>query len=261
MSRADNIVSLLSRRFNPSAVNLVVKEYTALKSFYHTEKWDKVIIHSAIMCEAVVGLIAENILKISIDYNKIDFNDIYKRLISTKKASPEDEILLLAVPQVAKSIYTIRNKKRVAHLKLIDPDYIDASYCSVAADWILSQLLTVAVGQVDEKAVTKLIRSLVEREVPLIEEFEDGTVKVLTSLSLADAILLVLYKRYPERITSHELVNTLRLEEKEKENISKVLYALDKRRGLIHRNKEGGATLTKKGIKYVEESILNKNKL
>jgi hypothetical protein len=256
MGRKEEIIAILSKRFPSSAVELVVKEYISLKQYYHTQKWSEVIIHSAIMCEAVMGLIAESILKISVDYNKINFNDLYQQLVKASKNTPVDEILLLAVPNVAKSIYTIRNKKHVAHLKLIDPNYVDAYYCSVAADWILSQLLSVAGEQQEEKKVTTIIQSILEREVPLIEEFEDGSVAILGSINLADAILLLLYKKYPERLTSSELANVLRLK-KQTRKIAKILYYLDREKGLVHRDKKGGVILTKKGLRYVEESILN----
>ena len=135
----------------------------------------------------------------------------------------------------------------------MDPDFIDSVYCVTACDWMLSELAFLLL-KADEREVYELINSVLKKKIPLIEEFEDGTIVFLKEgLSWADEILLALYHYYPQRLKRQELEKILKTS-------SSIIYTYlqrleDKR--LIHRTDEG-SKLTQLGIKYVEENLLIK---
>ncbi len=253
----NKLIEQLSRRFDLEGVSLALKEYRLSKAAFKAQKWEDVVKHSAIFSEAIIGLLVKSELRIGIDYNAIRFNDMFLELLKAKVGGPTSEILLKVIPQVAKSIYMLRNKKRVVHLKLIDPTYLDAHYCITAIDWIIAQLLTTSTDEANEQEAWSLIQKITEEELPFMEIFEDGTVMIYPDdLSLKDRVLLVLYLKYPNRIPTNELLNTI-IHEGKKESIRATLSRLWKEK-LIHRN-EQGVILTKKGIRYVEEKILRRN--
>jgi hypothetical protein len=159
---------------------------------------------------------------------------------------------MLAIPRVTRTIYDIRSKKRVVHIKSINPNLLDSQYCVSACDWILAQFVMLYL-KADAQDFSSIIHSLIERQIPFVEQFEDGSITILKELSFKDQFMLGLYKlgvRTPKKElarilkTYGQLINTtLRNLEKEK---------------LAHAN-EAGVVLTKKGIRVVEDTILNSN--
>ncbi len=141
-------------------------------------------------------------------------------------------------------------------MKLLDPSYIDAYYCLSAVDWIISQLLIIGIGSIDEVKIGELILSILEKKLPFVEKFDDGTLIFLADLPLKDKILLALYMKHPNRVSNKELCDMLKNEGKKK-SILAILSHLHRKEKLIHRN-EAGAVLTRKGIDYVEKEILSK---
>jgi len=132
--------------------------------------------------------------KIKIDLNSIHFDSLFNEITARKKVNAVEEILMLAIPRVALSVYCIRNKKRVAHVKSINPDMIDSQYCLSACDWILSQIIMLYVTSNPEET-SVLIHSLIEKQIPFIEQFEDGSLMVLDEkLTFKQQLMIVLYK-------------------------------------------------------------------
>jgi DNA-binding transcriptional ArsR family regulator len=135
----------------------------------------------------------------------------------------------------------------------VDPDFIDSVYCVTACDWMLSELAFLLL-KVDEREVYGLINSVLNKKIPLVEEFEDGTIVVMKKdLTRADEILLALYHRYPQRISNSELEKILKLPPK---TVYIYLQRLEGEK-MIHRTEDGNK-LTRLGIKYVEENLLTK---
>ena len=261
MTSVNEIHRLLSTKYGEDRIDKLLISYLSAKEAYLLRKWDYVIMKSAIFSETIVGILAERELGINVDFNSINFNQLFMELMNSPKPDSRSEILLYAIPQVAKSIYAIRNKKSVAHLKEIDPNMIDAIYCIAAADWILSQLLIIGIEDRDyeEEDVVNFITRIGLTKFPLIDKFEDGTVYFPTTknLKLKDMILILLYLHYPDRLKVDELAYSLR-NYADRTKISKEIYRLHKTQKLIHKDEEKRVTLTLKGLSYVEESLLPK---
>ncbi len=186
------------------------------------------------------------------DIDNIYFNKLLDEIVKYPKPSAEDVILTLAIPRVAESIYTIRSKKVVAHVKTIDPSFIDSSYCGSACDWMLSELAMLFYTS-NPKEASELINSLLEKRIPLIEEFENGGIVILKKdLLVKDEFLIYLYYTYPNRITNGDLINAVRYHNPT--YAEKILIKLEGEK-LIHRNINGNKP-TKLGLKYVEDKIL-----
>jgi DNA-binding PadR family transcriptional regulator len=229
----------------------LIEEYRDVKKAHFFNKYEEVIKYAGKFSETILALIENKVSGKSINLDKVEFDELYKKIVKYPKSSAKEEVLTLAIPRVARSVYTLRSKKDVVHVKTVDPDFIDSVYCLTACDWMLSEIALLFL-KVDEREVYELINSVLKKKIPLVEEFEDGTIVILKKdLSRSDEILLTLYYHYPRRLPNSDLDKILKLPSK---SIYVYLQRLEDER-LIHRTEEG-SKLTQLGIKYVEENLL-----
>lgn len=245
------IIGNLSRTIDEKLLNELLKEYEWAKRFHFLEDSEKSILHASKFSEVTLTVVKNIVDNLVIDINNIPFNRLYNEFIRRTKITAEDEILMLAIPRIARSVYDIRNKKRVAHVKAIDPDLLDSQYCVSACDWILSQFVMLYLKSAP-KEVSSIIHSLIEKQVPFIEQFEDNTLVILKEgLTFKEEFLVALYKlgrRIPKKELTHILKTYNQLINSTLKNVSK--------EKLVHVN-DNGVILTKKGIQFVENNLLS----
>lgn len=247
----DAISRQLSSKINHSIVVELLKEYKEVKRAWFLNDPEKTILHSGRFSEMVMAALKNIFNGIVIDLNSINFDSLYNEMKNIPKSTAEEELLYLAIPRVARSIYTIRNKKRVAHVKTFDPNTLDGFYVLNACDWILSSFLLLYHTS-DVKEVGRIIMSIVEKKIPFIQEFEDGGIVVLKpQLNFKWQLLLVLY-HHNRRVSNPELKNAIK--PKYTQLLTTSLADLEKEK-LIHRNKEG-SIITKLGIQKVETDFI-----
>jgi hypothetical protein len=232
----------------------LIKEYVEIKRSYYLGKYEEVIKHGGKFSELILALIESKLSREIVNLDKIGFNELYNRIKSYPKTTAKEEILTLAIPRVARSVYTLRSKKDVVHVKTVDPDSIDAYYCVAACDWMLSEIALLLL-ELNEEEVYNILKSALEKKIPIIEKFENGTAMILRKdFSISDQILLFLYNEYPERLPIKYLKNNVKTR-----NVYTYLNSLEREK-LIHRSKDG-VKLTQLGIKYVEEKLLKRSDL
>lgn len=214
--------------------------------------WPNCLVHCGKFAELTLAFIKVMYDNMQIDINRIHFDTLYQELTTKPKPNAEDEILLLAVPHAAKTIYTIRNKKKVAHIKAIDPDFLDGTVSSEICDWILSQFVLLKCSSNPTEA-SEFIHSLIDRRIPLIEEFEDGSLLILNDkVTFRDELLLALNK-VNKRVTKDEIKKLIKVEYQQKLNTT--INDLEEKR-FVHVN-DNGVMITRLGIQEAEKAILN----
>lgn len=246
------ILQLSKLGINKNLISAWLTEYKKLKNEFLKRQWQNCISNCGLFSEYTVAILKELYDKSPININQIHFDSFYQDCITKPKPNPEDEILLLAVPNAAKTIYTIRNKKKGAHAKAIDPDYVDSLIVTSLSDYILSQFVLLKC-QGTQNEIRELIQNIIDKKVPLVEEFEDGTIIIHTKLGNPDQILLALYVK-GRRLNKDELIETLQIGYSQLADSS--LKSLKKRK-LIHENNEG-YVITQAGEERVEK-IIQKN--
>jgi hypothetical protein len=246
---------LAMQGIDETIVDKLIEEYRIVKRENLLDDHEKVILHSAKVSDLILALVKNKVTGKVEDINNLEFNRLFEEIRKYPKITAEDVILTLAIPRVAESVYTIRSKKDVAHVKTIDPSFIDSSYCISACDWMFSELALLFLKASPNEA-QELINSVLKKKVPTIEEFEDGSIVILKKdLSLKEEFLLALYHNYPKRITNEDLMKILRYSNPT--YAEKVLTGLEGER-FVHRNNEGNK-LTKNAIKHVEGEILTRS--
>jgi hypothetical protein len=243
---------LVSKGIDKSIVDKLIEEYGIVKQEHLVGDDEKVVLHAAKFSDMAMALIKNKETGLLVDINDIHFDDLYKEIVNYPKATPEQVILTLAIPRVAVSIQTLRNKKNVAHIKMIDPCFLDSYYCVSSCDWILSELAMLLYTS-DPNEAKELIDSFIKKKVPLVEEFEEQSIVILKKdISLFDKILLTMYHFYPQRLSNAFLNKQLK-----STNLYGTLQRLDDEK-LIHRNNEG-SKLTQLGIEYVEGKLVKQS--
>jgi hypothetical protein len=159
------------------------------------------------------------------------------------------EGIRLCAARIARAVYTLRNKRNVAHkADAIDPNLMDLAFAHSASSWIMSELVR-STGSISMDEAGRLI-ALVQAPVGTLVEEIDGTRIVLPDLPIKAELLLLLHGRYPERSSKAELMGSL-----SRRNAGSVDNAL---RALIHAKKvhgdlKNGYVLTQRGYSAAVE--------
>ena len=244
------ISSILEREFGESITKELLTEYYDAKQSHWIDDPQKCLLHSARFCEVSIEAIKTIAFpKEKANLNNIQFGKIFDKLINLPKNTGKEEILFLVIPQILKGIFNLRNKKRVAHIKVSNADKLDAEIVMTNCNWVLSQFIILFDGKNTDETIA-ITNSLLEKKIPSIQEFEDGELMILKKrLDLKEQLILILY-HFSTRIPTKELNKILK--PKKSSYISTYSKILEKEK-MVNKTKEG-VILTKIGIKFIEEN-------
>lgn len=112
-----------------------------------------------------------------------------------EKSSRLDEGLRVVASRVARAMYTLRNKRSIAHKGSVDPNTYDLRFLHHSAQWMVAEFLRQASGLTMEEA-GRLI-DLVQEPVGGLVEDLGGRKLVLHETSAANEALILLHNVYP----------------------------------------------------------------
>lgn len=114
------------------------------------------------------------------------------------KAMSLDDGLRVCAARVARSMYTLRNKRNISHKGDVDPNTYDLAFLIGGAQWVLAELVRHCHGISMEEA-GKLVAMVQSPPTTLVEEHGARRL-VLASLTAKDEILVILHSMYPELV-------------------------------------------------------------
>jgi hypothetical protein len=117
------------------------------------------------------------------------------------------EGLRVCAARIARSIYTLRNKRNIAHKNEVDPNSADLAYIHGGATWIMAELIRNATGVTMQEA-GKLIELLHVPIGTLVEDI-DGTRLVHADGSVKTEILILLHSHYPDAVPVKDILISL----------------------------------------------------
>ena len=132
--------------------------------------------------------------------------DEYLRNVESKTAL--DEGLRLCAARVARSMYTLRNKRTIAHSGALDPNQYDLAYLYHSAQWILSELIRQCTGV--SMADAGLLVQYIEAPITLLVEDFGSFQTVLSSATIEEEILALLRHSYPNALTAAAVKSSMR---------------------------------------------------
>jgi hypothetical protein len=123
--------------------------------------------------------------------------DAYLRNLESATVPLPDGLKLVAA-RVGRSMYTMRNKRNIAHKGEVDPNRFDLQYLVASSQWVLAELLRTVSGLPMADA-GRLVAQLSVPVGGLVEDFGDRRL-VLADLSIPEEILILLRSFHPEPV-------------------------------------------------------------
>ena len=244
------IKQTLSSEIAPELVERLLEHYKELKQKFFLGQYEPSQLNSAKFVE-VAFRILEYITKGN--FTPFDKDIQINNLITSLEKLPKDKYpdsIRIHIPRALKTIYDIRSKRGVTHVGELNPNLMDATYVVSACDWIMAEFVRLYYTTKPTEA-QKIVNSIVERKVPIIEEFGED-IKILNpNLSVPDKILLILYKKHPNYVLTSDLKKWIKT--KSPAHITNVLRRLDNESKIYRKEKEN--IITRKGIDYVEKKL------
>lgn len=124
--------------------------------------------------------------------------DEYLRKLDSRKAAIPDG-LRLAGARIARAMYTLRNKRSIAHKSEVDPNQMDLRFLLASAEWVLSELVRTISGLAADDAA-RLITQL-HQPVPDLVDSADGRSLVLDAKNAEEELLILLHSQHPNPVT------------------------------------------------------------
>ena len=131
--------------------------------------------------------------------------DVY--LDNTVENTPLPDGLRICAARVARSMYTLRNKRTIAHKNDVDANTHDLVFTHQGAAWISAELLRHATG-VSMQEPGALIE-LVQAPVGTLVEEIDGTRLVHADVPVRTEILILLHSYYPDTVPVESVIKGL----------------------------------------------------
>src|SRR5215510_5131843 len=138
-------------------------------------------------------------------YNAKPNVDEYLQKAEREMALPEG--LRICAARIARSIYTLRNKRSIAHKNPIDPNAVDLALAHQCAAWIMAELIRSASGVTMAEAGALI--ELVQAPIGTLVEEIDGTRLVHADVPLEGEILILLHSCYPERVAVPDVLKSM----------------------------------------------------
>jgi hypothetical protein len=115
-----------------------------------------------------------------------------------ENATSLPEGLRICGARIARAMYSLRNKRSIAHKNEIDPNTFDLALLNEGAAWIMAELFRLSSGLTMQQS-GKMIDLVQARVGTLVEEI-DGTRLVHADLTIEGEILVLLHSQYPQPV-------------------------------------------------------------
>jgi hypothetical protein len=179
---------------------------------------------------------------------KPDVDGYLSKTAENETSLPEG--LRICGARIARSIYTLRNKRNIAHKNAVDPNSVDLAYIHQSAAWIMAEPVRCASGLTMKEAGDFI--DLIQAPVGTLVEEIDGTRLVHADVSVRGELLILLHSHYPEYVAVASILNSLKAR-----SPGTVRNRLNEMRTkkLAHGNSRGGYRLTLAGYAAAVQEI------
>jgi hypothetical protein len=117
------------------------------------------------------------------------------------------EGLRIVAARVARAMYTVRNKRNIAHKNDVDTNTHDLALAHQGAAWITAELLRHATGVTMQEAGALI--ELVQAPAGTLVEEIDGTRLVYADVTVEIELLILLHSHYPDAVAVADIMRSL----------------------------------------------------
>jgi len=175
--------------------------------------------------------------------------DQYLKNLESRPTILHDD-LRITLARIARSSYTLRNKRSIAHKGEVNPNIYDLRHLYSSTQWIMSEIVRHILSS-DINASNKLIELIQIPVTPFVEDFGDK--RLVLKVGTADEELLTLLLHYfPNYTLLSQILKDM--DRRARSTVSNTISS-DYRKRLVDGNKQQGYKLTAIGYKKAIEII------
>ena len=241
----DKLVKALSTKFPPKKVEEILHHYSILRRAARLDQYEICLINGGKFVEAILKCL--NFLRTGNDADTVNVANTIRQLESDANLDSSEKT---TIPRTLQAIYEFRNKRGGAHNFSFEPTKMDCVFVLAASNWVMEDLTRLYLTN-DPEAAQALVKNLLVKDIPLIEEIDGDFLVLKPEISARVQLQIILYHHYPDRSLTKDLI--LWLHNHTAENIRTTLRNM-KQKNLVHEN-EDGWTLTETGIREAEVEI------
>jgi len=156
---------------------------------------------------------------------------------------PKDSRLMIV--RMSRILYTLRNKRNIAHKNGIEPNKIDLGFIYTGAQWIMAELVRVSV-KTNMNDAFKVIESIEKPIFPYIESISGKNIVLLESITTDEELILVLYNKSNVKFVSRSDIGKS-LDRRPPSSVTQSIKKLWKDKN-IEGDSKSGYCLTGKGV-------------
>ncbi|MEM6270042.1 MAG: hypothetical protein AAF998_11435 [Bacteroidota bacterium] len=243
--------AILESAYGTEIAQKVLDAYRTIEENFVVKKWKPSELDAGHFVEAV-----RRILELELTGSFTPFSGKLSNFSDTVIKSYENatghESFRMLIPRALKSIYNIRNKRGVGHIKDISPNEMDSTYILYTVKWVLSEIVRLK-SSLTIPQTQKIIDETVERQIEMIWKDTDLTRILDTKISARNQVLILLFHDSPRNESDLRSI----IEYKNKTNFLKILQKLHKER-FIELKSDGNCHISPTGIVEAETIILSK---
>ena len=185
--KSDELIKELKKSLYPQLAKDFVSEFVEIRNECKTNTLGK----------TSVGKFVET-------FDKKPSVDRYLRSIDSQNTNLNDDLKIVC-SRIARAIYTLRNKRNIAHKGCVNPNIYDLKFIYASAQWILSEIVRQLITS-DMELSGKMIEFIQIPVDSVVEEFESGKL-IYGDLSVRDEILVLIHSYYPDFVNKKDIIS------------------------------------------------------
>jgi len=133
--------------------------------------------------------------------------DVDEYLRKLESRAGLDDGLRICAARVGRGMYTLRNKRNIAHIGAVDPNQYDLRFLLHGSQWVIAELIRVAT-KVTMADAGRLIEQVHEPAGGLIDDYGARPL-VLAALTARDELIVLLHRSYPDAVATSNILKSL----------------------------------------------------
>ena len=251
----DTMLDTLAVKFDKRKANTLVSYFSGSIQKLEEGDWENSLVKSGKFVEATVKLLwtfAGKVLPRAKDFKA----GVYAQKIINQVSTTElpSEGVRLQIPRACIFLYDITSNRGGRHdSDEFDPNEMDAITASALCSWILAELVCFcAPNNLLPDEAQKIVKSVIVKRYPIFEEIE-GRIYVDNKKhkSALQCALMILYKKFPERMTRSELSEAVK-----RHGYGKFALKFERLTPFVDFDDNGNMLLRATGRKKVEEILV-----
>lgn len=226
----------------------ILEAYLEIESNFFLEKWKPSELDAGHFVESVRRLLEFEFTGSYTPFNSklSNFSDSVLKFYEQQSGH---ESFRMLIPRILKSVYNIRNKRGVGHIKDISPNEMDATLILHSVKWVLSEIVRIK-SNLSIPETQRAIDDIVERKVDMLWKETDFQRILNPKIPTKDQVLILLYNDKSQDIEELRII----IEYKNKSNFKILVKKLHADR-LLELKTDGQCLLSPKGRIKAEELI------